>query len=113
MGAQRFLMPHYDPDDQELHPEDIDDGPEMTARPTAQAPRRPDDDDDRLVPSTNIGGAAPTPRGMDSGGDLPGPEDDLASLAEPEPPTAAEVDGLTVRPEADILPTMGADDGEP
>jgi hypothetical protein len=107
-------MPRHDPQDQELRPDDLDSGREVTARPSAHAPRRlEDEDDDRLVPTTNIGGAAPTPRGLDSGGDLPGPEDDLASLAEPEPPTPAEVEGLSVRPEADIAPTMGTDDPEP
>ncbi len=72
-----------------------------------------DPEDDRLVPTTNIGGATPTPLGADSGGDLPGPEDDLANLPEPEPPPAPEVDGLSIRPEDEIEPTMGHEDPEP
>lgn len=70
-------------------------------------------EDDRVVPSTNVGGAAPTPLGADSGGDLPGPEDDLANLGEPEPPEAPELEGLTIRSEEEIAPTMGRDDPEP
>ena len=31
------------------------------------------EDDEKLVPLANVGGAAPTPLGLDSGGDLPGP----------------------------------------
>jgi len=101
-----------DPDEPELGSNDPDEG-ELTARPSGRTSGSFEDDDDRLVPSSNIGGAAPTIRGRDSGGDLPGPEDDLASLAEPEPPTAAEVDGLSVRREEDIVPTMGLDDPQP
>ena len=48
---------------------------------------RAKEDDEKLVPLANVGGAAPTPLGLDSGGNLPGPEDDLANL-EPEPPEA-------------------------
>jgi hypothetical protein len=110
--------PH--PDDPELnaiHPDDRelrgDDAAELTARPSDRDPSWLDDEGDRLVPSTNIGGAAPTARGHDSGGDLPGPEDDLANLAEPEPPAAPEVTGLSVRPEDDIAPTMGREDPQP
>ncbi len=44
----------------------------------------------------NVGGAAPTPLGLDSGGDLPGPDDDLASLPEPEPPEPPEVGAVHV-----------------
>ncbi|HYD41849.1 MAG TPA: hypothetical protein VEB43_13555 [Anaeromyxobacter sp.] len=101
-----------EPDEPELGSSDPDEG-ELTARPSARAQSAFEDDDDRLVPSSNIGGAAPTIRGRDSGGDLPGPEDDLANLAEPEPPTAAEVDGLSVRGEDEIVPTMGRDDPQP
>ncbi len=72
-----------------------------------------DAEDDRLVPSTNIGGATPTPLGADSGGDLPGPDDDLANLPEPEPPPAPEVDSLSIRSEEEIAPTMGRDDPQP
>lgn len=119
-------MPRHDPDDLDPRPDpeldssepeedpelDADEGA-LTARPTGGAARRFEDDDERLVPSGNIGGAAPTVRGGDSGGDLPGPEDDLANLAEPEPPPAAELEGLSVRPEADIVPTMGREDPQP
>lgn len=72
-----------------------------------------DPEDDRLVPSTNIGGAAPTPLGADSGGDLPGAEDDLANLGEPEPPEAPELEGISIRSEDEIAPTMGREDPEP
>ena len=41
------------------------------------------------MPLENVGGAAPTPLGLDSGGNFPGPEDDLSNLSEPEPPEAA------------------------
>ena len=101
-----------DPDESELGANDPDEG-ELTARPSGHAPSRFEDDDDRLVPSSNIGGAAPTLRGRDSGGDLPGPEDDLSNLAAPEPPPAAEVEGLSVRGEDEIVPTMGRDDPQP
>jgi len=78
---------------------DLDEGqdaPEPTARPT-ERPEYEEEDDDRLVPLANVGGAAPTPLGGDSGGDLPGPEDDLASLSEPEPPESPEVGAVHVR----------------
>jgi hypothetical protein len=55
-----------------------------------------DEDDTALVPLSNVGGAAPTVRGGDSGGDLDG-GDDLAHLAEPEPPEAPEIDALHLR----------------
>jgi hypothetical protein len=69
--------------------------PEPTARPTEL--RRGDDEEDRLVPEGNVGGAAPTAAGLDSGGDLPGQEDDLANLAEPEPPDPPEVGAVHIR----------------
>lgn len=76
-----------------------------------------DREEDRLVPSTNIGGATPTPLGADSGGDLPGSEDGLANLPEPEPPPAPELDGLSIRSEDEIAPelapTAGREDQEP
>jgi hypothetical protein len=75
--------------------------------PTAQPRDRPaslDDDDDRLVPLSNVGGAAPSPHGHDSGGDLPGADDDLSSLAEPEPPDSPEVDAVHVRAGEDAAP---------
>ena len=75
-------------------PADLQDGPEPTARPT----ERPLGDlDEEAVPRENVGGAAPTPRGGDSGGDLPGAEDDLASLVEDEPPSPPELDAVHVR----------------
>ena len=74
------------------------DAPEPTARPTERTSRElADADDERLVPVGNVGGAAPTPLGLDSGGNQPGPEDDLSSLEEPEPPEAPEVDAVHVR----------------
>jgi len=72
-----------------------------------------DPEEDRLVPPTNVGGATPTPLGADSGGDLPGPEDDLANLPEPEPPPAPELDSLSIRSEEEIALTMGREDPEP
>jgi hypothetical protein len=70
--------------------------PEPTARPN-ERPEYDEEDGDRLVPLANVGGAAPTPLGGDSGGDLPGLDDDLASLAEPEPPESPEVGAVHVR----------------
>ncbi|ABC79913.1 hypothetical protein [Anaeromyxobacter dehalogenans] len=89
------------------------DDPEPTARPTEQIPReRLEDDDERLVPSANVGGAAPTPLGADSGGDLPGPEDDLASMSEPEPPEPPEVGAVHVRRAAAGEEGEEAEEGE-
>jgi hypothetical protein len=76
--------------------EDLRDGPEPTAQPR-ERPEYEEEDGDRLVPLENVGGAAPTVRGGDSGGDLPGLDDDLASLAEPEPPESPEVGAVHVR----------------
>jgi hypothetical protein len=78
-----------------MEPDDLE--PEPTARPTAH--RRGDltgEDDEKLVPMSNVGGAAPTPLGLDSGGNLPGSEDDLANLSEPEPPEPPEVAAVNV-----------------
>ncbi len=74
-------------------PIDETDDREVTARPTEQTPdgSLDDDDGDRLVPQSNVGGAAPTSLGHDSGGDLPGSEDDLSNLSEPEPPESPEL----------------------
>ncbi len=78
--------------------DDERDVPEPTARPAERTPRElADADDERLVPVGNVGGAAPTALGRDSGGDQPGSEDDLSSLPEPEPPEAPEVDAVHVR----------------
>jgi hypothetical protein len=81
-------------------PTDLDgpETPEPTARPTGELARELEDEDgDKLVPKSNVGGAAPTPLGLDSGGDLLGPEDDLANLSEPEPPEPPEVRAVQVR----------------
>jgi hypothetical protein len=75
-----------------------DDTPEPTARPSDRETRALlEEEDEKLVPMSNVGGAAPTPLGLDSGGDLPGSEDDLANLSEPEPPEAPEVGAVHVR----------------
>ncbi len=74
------------------------DAPEPTARPTEQtAHELADEEEERLVPSGNVGGAAPTPLGLDSGGNAPGPEDDLSNMPEPEPPEPPEVGAVHVR----------------
>ncbi len=76
-----------------------DDGPEPP-EPTARPRERTDSEEeerDRLVPQENVGGAAPTQLGGDSGGDLPGSEDDLSNLVEPEPPESPEVGAVHVR----------------
>jgi hypothetical protein len=73
-------------------------GPDVTAQPTERLSREMlEEDEEKLVPGSNVGGAAPTPLGMDSGGDLPGPDDDLSNLSEPEPPEPPEVDAVHVR----------------
>jgi hypothetical protein len=72
--------------------------PEPTARPSERSAHELfEEDDEKLVPLTNVGGAAPTPLGLDSGGNLPGSEDDLANLSEPEPPEPPEVGAVHVR----------------
>jgi hypothetical protein len=101
----RRREPRGDPDRLD---EDLDlreDSPEPTARPSERQVReRAEEDDEKLVPLTNVGGAAPTPLGLDSGGNFPGGEDDLANLSEPEPPDAPEVDAVHVRDDEDVLP---------
>jgi hypothetical protein len=77
-----------------------DPGPEPTARPTERL--LGEEEDEKVVPMTNVGGAAPTARGLDSGGDFPGPEDDLANLPEPEPPDAPEVSAIHVADEDEL-----------
>jgi hypothetical protein len=81
-----------------------DDDRGMELEPTAQPSERPerlleDEADEKLVPLENVGGAAPTPLGLDSGGNFPGPADDLANLSEPEPPEAPEIGAIHVRDE--------------
>jgi hypothetical protein len=75
------------------------DAPELTARPSDREVRElVEEDDEKLVPHTNVGGAAPTPLGLDSGGNLPGSEE-LANLSEPEPPEPPEVSAVHVHDE--------------
>src|SRR5512141_3117282 len=86
-------MPRRDPFE-DLEPDE----PEPTARPSERETRElEEEDEEKLVPMSNVGGAAPTPLGLDSGGDLPGSQDDLSNLSEPEPPDAPEVDAVHVR----------------
>jgi hypothetical protein len=77
-----------------------DDAPEdreVTARPTGrEAGALVDEDADKVVPMSNVGGASPTPLGHDSGGDLPGADDDLSNLSEPEPPESPELGAVHV-----------------
>ena len=75
-----------------------DDGPDLP-EPTVRPRERIDNDDergDRVVPLSNVGGAAPTRLGNDSGGDMPGPEDDLTNLIEPEPPESPEMNAMHI-----------------
>jgi hypothetical protein len=81
-----------------IEPDEAPEAPEPTAMPVSR-PDLTEEDDDRLVPATNVGGAVPTVLGGDSGGDLPGAEDDLTSLIEPEPPESPEVGAVHVRRE--------------
>ncbi len=90
-------LPHPDDDDAPVEPAEPADEPEITARPSERPPRLADGEDDRLVPMENVGGAAPTALGLDSGGNLPGSADDLANLPEPEPPEPPEVGAVHVR----------------
>lgn len=78
-----------------MEPDDLE--PQLTARPTSGSQRDlTEEDDEKLVPMSNVGGATPTARGLDSGGDFPGSEDDLSNLSEPEPPEAPEVSAVNV-----------------
>jgi len=70
--------------------------PEPTAQPRER--REPEEEDeDRLVPAENVGGAAPTHLGGDSGGDFSRSKDDLSNLVEAEPPESPEVGAVHVR----------------
>jgi hypothetical protein len=81
----------------------LDDPGDRSARPSERPTRELlGEEDDRVVPLSNVGGAAPTALGQDSGGDLPGPEDDLANLSEPEPPEAPEVGAVHLAGEDEI-----------
>jgi hypothetical protein len=89
-------------------PDDDPELPEPTARPSERAGReRAEEDDEKLVPLSNVGGAAPTPLGLDSGGNFPGGDDDLANLSEPEPPEPPEVGAVHVRDDEDVKPRRG------
>jgi hypothetical protein len=93
-------MPRRDDPFEDFGPDE----PEPTARPSEREPReRVEEEDEKLVPLSNVGGAAPTPLGMDSGGNEPGSHDDLANLSEPEPPEPPEVGAVHVR-EGDRAP---------
>jgi hypothetical protein len=84
------------------------DGPELTARPSDRPIRELlEEDDEKLVPVTNVGGAAPTALGLDSGGDLPGPDEWLTNLSEPEPPEPPEVSAVHVRDDEGPAPDAG------
>ncbi len=98
-----------DPDEPGFGDPEEEDEAELTARPSPAGNPELDPDDERVVPSSNVGGAAPSP-GADSGGDLPGPEDDLANLAEPEPASTPELHGFSVQEED--LPLDPAPDEE-
>ena len=75
----------------------LPDEPALTARPSDRERRElAEEEEERVVPPENVGGAAPTPLGLDSGGNLPGQDDDLASLPEPEPPEPPEVGAVHV-----------------
>jgi hypothetical protein len=98
----------YDPDEPGFGgPDDLDED-DLTARPSRVGNPELDPDEDRVVPGSNVGGAAPSP-GADSGGDLPGEEDELANLSEPEPPSTPELRGFSVR-EEDLPPAPGPDE---
>jgi len=83
--------------------DEFPDTPEYTAQPRDR-PTDHGEDGGRLVPRTNIGGAAPTRTGHDSGGDLDDYQDDLSGLVEPEPPDSPELDAVHVRVREDAAP---------
>jgi hypothetical protein len=89
-----YRNPYRDPYEEDVGPEE----PELTARPSErEVEELLQEEGEKLVPMSNVGGAAPTPLGHDSGGDEPGPAGDLANLAEPEPPEPPEVGAVHVR----------------
>jgi hypothetical protein len=97
-----YRNPYRDPYEEDVGPEE----PELTARPAdREGEELLQQEGEKLVPLSNVGGAAPTPLGLDSGGDLPGPEDDLADLAEPEPPEPPEVGAIHVHEGEEKAPT--------
>jgi len=68
---------------------------ELTAQPCERCRV---DDDERLVPLSNVGGAAPTAWGSDGSGELSSSGEELSSLAEAEPPfEAPEVGAVHIR----------------
>ena len=78
--------------------DDEPDPPEPTVQPSDRTHReRMAEADEKVVPIENVGGAAPTALGLDSGGNFPGSEDDLSNLPEPEPPEPPEVGAVHVR----------------
>jgi len=78
--------------------DDAPEAPEPTVQTSDRTQReRMNEADEKTVPLENVGGAAPTALGLDSGGNFPGPEDDLSNLSEPEPPEAPEVGAVHVR----------------
>jgi hypothetical protein len=89
--------------------DELPDTPEYTAQPRDR-PIDHGEDGGRLVPRTNVGGAAPTRTGHDSGGDLDDYQDDLSDLIEPEPPESPELDAVHVRARDDAAPRHRDDD---
>jgi hypothetical protein len=78
--------------------DDAPDEPEVTAQSTGrEMDELLDEDGEKVVPVSNVGGAAPTLLGRDSGGDLPGAGDELENLPEPEPPEPPEIGAVHVR----------------
>jgi hypothetical protein len=91
-NQQRGIGPTLENDDEVIT------DPELTAQPRERFEHE-EEDGDRVVPASNVGGAVPTVLGGDSGGDWPGAEDDLSNLAEPEPPQdPPEIGAMHVRP---------------
>jgi hypothetical protein len=78
--------------------DEVPDAPEPTVQPSDRTYReRMAEADEKVVPLENVGGAAPTPLGLDSGGNVEGSDDELANLSEPEPPEAPELEAVHVR----------------
>ena len=91
-------MPRRTPPPPPPEDEERAEQPPVTAQPSERETRElTEEDEEKLVPMTNVGGAAPTSLGLDSGGNFPGSEDDLANLSEPEPPEPPEVGAVHVR----------------
>lgn len=89
------MPPDRIPTDEVMESDEFE--PEPTVLPSDRPQRElMGEADEKIVPMDNVGGAAPTPLGRDSGGNLPGSEDDLSNLGEPEPPEAPEVEAMNV-----------------